>query len=53
MMESESTVFECFPDELLYVVHPDPWYANIVNYLVAGKIPEDWTRMIEIDSSTL
>jgi len=23
--ESESSVSECFPDEQLYAVHPDPW----------------------------
>jgi len=39
MIESGSTISKCFPDELLYVVHPDPRYADIVNYLVAGKIP--------------
>jgi len=22
----------------------DPWYANIVNYLAAGRIPKDWTK---------
>jgi len=38
--ESKSSVSKCFPDEQLYVVHPDPWYADIVNYLVTGKIPE-------------
>jgi len=29
--ESESSISECFPDEQLYDVHPDPWYADIVN----------------------
>ena len=42
--ESESSVSECFPDEKLYVVHPDPWYVDIVNYLVTGRIPEGWTK---------
>jgi len=28
----------------LYAVQPDPWYADIVNYLVAGKIHESWTK---------
>ena len=42
--ESEPSVSECFPDEQLYVVHPDPWHADIVNYLVASRIPEDWTK---------
>jgi len=38
--DSESSISECFPDKQLYVVHRDPWYADIVNYLVAGRIPE-------------
>ena len=42
--ESESTVSECFPDEQLCAVHSDPWYADIVNYLVTGRIPESWTK---------
>ena len=44
LSESESSVSGCFPDEQLYAVHPDPWYADIVNYLVAGRIPEVWTK---------
>jgi len=42
--ESKSCVSECFPDEQLYAIHPDPWYADIVNYLVAGRIPKGWTK---------
>ena len=42
--ESESTISECFPNEQLYAIHPDPWYADIVNYLVAGRIPKGWTK---------
>jgi len=38
--ESESSVSECFLDEQLYIVLPDPWYVDIVNYLVADRIPE-------------
>jgi len=37
--ESKITISECFPDEQLYAVHADPWYADIVNYLAAGKTP--------------
>ena len=44
--ESESIISECFFDEKLYVVHPDPWYADIMNYLVPGRIPEGWTKNI-------
>ena len=42
--ESESSVSECFSDEQLHVVHPDPSYVDIVNYLVAGRIREGWTK---------
>ena len=42
--KSESSISKCCLDEQLYVVHPDPCYANIVNYLVAGRIPEGWTK---------
>jgi len=28
----------------LYAVHLDPWYADVVNYLVASRIPEGWTK---------
>jgi len=51
--ESESSISECFPDEQLYVVHPDPWYLYIVNYLVTGRIPRVGLGMIDIDSFTL
>ena len=35
---------ENFPDEGILAVQCKqlPWYANIVNYLAAGVIPEDW-----------
>ncbi|KAH9705550.1 hypothetical protein KPL70_011918 [Citrus sinensis] len=35
---------ESFPDEQLMNVEVLPWYANIVNYLVTGKLPEHWTK---------
>jgi len=41
---SESSISKCFPDEQLYAVHPDPCYADIVNCLVAGRIPKGWTK---------
>jgi len=42
--ENESSVSECFPDKQLYDVHLNPWYADIVNYLIAGRILEGWTK---------
>jgi len=42
--ESESQIFEYFPDEQLFIVHSDTWFANIVNYIVFGRIPEEWTK---------
>ena len=37
-------VNENFPDESILAVNcqPLPWHAHIINYLVAGLIPEDW-----------
>jgi len=42
--ESEFNIFECFLDEQLYAIHLDPWYADIVNYLISIRIPKDWTK---------
>lgn len=34
-----------FPDEQLFSLEVStPWYANIVNYLVTKKMPDDLTR---------
>ena len=35
---------ESFPDEQLMSVDVLPWYADIVNYLVTGQLPEHWTK---------
>ena len=32
-----------FPDEQLFALSHCPWYADIVNYLVTGQIPPQWT----------
>jgi len=37
-------ISKCFPDEQLCAVHHDPWYVDIVTYLVAGRILEVWTK---------
>ncbi|XP_024037598.1 uncharacterized protein LOC112097214, partial [Citrus clementina] len=39
---------ESFPDEQLMSVEVLPWYADIVNYLVTGKLPEHWTKQDKI-----
>ncbi|XP_068317061.1 uncharacterized protein [Pyrus communis] len=36
---------ESFPDEQLFSLKvTDPWYADIINYKVTKKIPDDFTR---------
>ncbi|CAN6712517.1 unnamed protein product [Malus baccata var. baccata] len=36
---------ESFPDEQLFSLKAiDPWYANIINYKVTKKIPDDFTH---------
>ena len=38
--EDNSPIDDSFPDEHLFAVSAHtPWYANIANYLVAGKVP--------------
>ena len=34
---------DSFPDEQLFSLVHYPWYADIVNYLVTGQIPIQWT----------
>ena len=34
---------DTFPDEQLFTLINYPWYADIVNYLVTGQIPSQWT----------
>ena len=34
---------EHFPDEQLFATSSYPWFADIVNYLVTGAVPPDWT----------
>ena len=34
---------DSFPDEQLFSLVHCPWYADIVNYLVTGQIPTQWT----------
>ena len=37
---------ESFPDEQILAISQThhPWFAHIVNYKVAGRIPLDWTQ---------
>jgi len=41
---TEAPTSECFPDEQLFVIHSDSWYAKIVNYLMTGKLPKGWNK---------
>ena len=43
--EFKSHISKCFPDEQLFIVHANHWFVDIVNYLVSGRIPEDWTKI--------
>ena len=42
--EDSQIINENFLNESILAVNcqPLPWYAHIINYLVAGLIPEDW-----------
>lgn len=43
-IDESMPIRESFPDEQLMVVSQAPWYADIVNYLVIGKMPTHWTK---------
>jgi len=35
---------EDFPDKHILAIFKEPWYADIVNYLVTGQLPAEWTK---------
>ena len=41
---SKVPINEFFPDEQLFVIMREPWFADIVNYLVTRKIPAEWSK---------
>ena len=42
--ESKSTISKCFLNEQLFMVQYEPWYADIVNYLVTSEISLEWSK---------
>ena len=40
----KSPICDCFPDEQVFGAHVEPWFADIVNYLVIGKMPKGWNK---------
>ena len=40
---SSLPINENFPDEQLLSISIDPWYADIVNYLVTKETPSSWS----------
>ena len=40
---SSTPIQDTFPDEQLMAIKALPWYADIINYLVTGKILEQWS----------
>ena len=41
---NELPIRDDFPNEHLFTVNQLPWYAHIVNYLVSGELPFEWSR---------
>ncbi|XP_076900493.1 uncharacterized protein LOC143554673 [Bidens hawaiensis] len=42
--KDERAINESIPDEKLFSVSTFPWYADIINFLVADIIPESWPK---------
>jgi len=40
----KAPISECFADEQLFTVYYDPWYTDVVNHLVTGKLLEAWNK---------
>ena len=40
----QAPINEDFPDEYILAIFKEPWYTDIVNYLVTGQLPADWTK---------
>ena len=40
----QAPINEDFPDEHILVIFKEPWYADIVNYLVIRQVPAKWTK---------
>ena len=41
---SESSIYDYFPDKQLFKAQVEPWFADIVNYLLIGEIPGGWNK---------
>ena len=42
---TEMTPFnENFPNEHIFVMCKEPWYADIANYLAIGQTPSNWSN---------
>ena len=41
---SDIPINDYFPDEQLFAILQSPWFADIVNGLVTGKTPPEWSR---------
>ena len=40
----QALINEDFPDEHILAIFKEPWYADIVNYLVTEQLPAEWTK---------
>ena len=41
---NELPINDDFPDEKLLAVFREPWFADIVNYLVTNQTPSHWSK---------
>jgi len=48
--EKGSPISECDPNDQLHMVKSEPWYTDIVNYLVTSEVPRVGASLIRTDS---
>jgi len=41
---NELPINDNFPDEQLFVAFREPWFVDIVNYLVMNQTPSHWSK---------
>ena len=40
----ELPINDNFPDEQLLAISTEPWFADIVNYLITNQTPSSWSK---------
>ena len=48
--KSDSCICECFINKQILIFQSEPWYTDIVNYVVLAEIPLGWSKHNKVNS---